>query len=544
MYTSERNEVEVYSPAGKFLSVTDRTGYTQVLTYDSGGRPTQVQDSFGRSLLFTYAAISTMTGPAFTVAGMVDPQGGQYSHITNTVNSLVESSRIVYPDGKSRTYVYNEIGAYPLDSLIQAGEYALNGSVSAMTGLLDENGQRYGSWFYDSKGRAISSEHAGGVDKVSLTYNADGSTQVTNARGVSHLNTFTTTAGNVLLTGKTQPAGSGCMASARNLMYDGAGNVAVRDNFNGERTCSVYDNKNQEVLKVEGLAASVDCSMVTPIGAPLPSGARRVTTAWHPDWHLPVQVSEPLLVTTSVYHGQPDPFNGNATASCTPATSLPNGKPVAVLCKRVKQALLGSGNVDSSVPLNVETFTYDSLGNQLSGTDPLGRTTTHTYYASTSFTGVDPNAVGYTLGDLQSTTNAAGQVTQYPLYDKSGRVKQMIDPKGVVTDIGYTPRGWVSTVTMTAPGGAQRATTYTYDGVGQLTGLSQPDGSTLSYSYDAAHRLVGVTDAKGNSVTYTLDNTGNRVGEEIKDSTGTLQRTIGRSFDALNRVQQVTGAQR
>jgi len=75
-----------------------------------------------------------------------------------------------------------------------------------------------------------------------------------------------------------------------------------------------------------------------------------------------------------------------------------------------------------------------------------------------------------------------------------------------------------------------------------MTGATLPDGTTLGYSYDAAHRLTGVTDARGNSVTYTLDNAGNKTGEQVKDPSGTLQRNVTRVYDALNRVQQVTGA--
>lgn len=51
-----------------------------------------------------------------------------------------------------------------------------------------------------------------------------------------------------------------------------------------------------------------------------------------------------------------------------------------------------------------------------------------------------------------------------------------------------------------------------------------------------------MSDERGNTISYTLDNVGNRVSEEIKDPGGTLQRSISRSFDALNRLQQVTGA--
>ncbi|MGC4396494.1 LamG-like jellyroll fold domain-containing protein [Hydrogenophaga sp. T2] len=153
-----------------------------------------------------------------------------------------------------------------------------------------------------------------------------------------------------------------------------------------------------------------------------------------------------------------------------------------------------------------------------------------------------PNDVGHSKGDLASVTNAAGHVTRYTKYDRAGRVRQMIDPKGVVSDITYTPRGWLSSVSSTPPGGAARTTTYSYDNAGQLTSVSQPDGTTLSYVYDAAQRLVGVSDERGNTVSYTLDNMGNRVGEEVKDPGGVLRRSISRSFDPLNRLQQITGA--
>jgi len=63
--------------------------------------------------------------------------------------------------------------------------------------------------------------------------------------------------------------------------------------------------------------------------------------------------------------------------------------------------------------------------------------------------GTTPNETGHAAGDLQTVTNAAGHVTQFTLYDRAGRVKQMVDPKGVVTDMAYTPRGWISSVTVT-----------------------------------------------------------------------------------------------
>jgi YD repeat-containing protein len=155
---------------------------------------------------------------------------------------------------------------------------------------------------------------------------------------------------------------------------------------------------------------------------------------------------------------------------------------------------------------------------------------------------ITANSKGHTMGDLQSITDPAGNVTTFDLYDPNGRVLQTTDPKGVVTQMSYTPRGWVSTVVVTPPGLPARTTSYGYDAVGQLIQVNAPDGTVTNFSYDAAHRLIGATDAKGNSVSYTLDNMGNHIAEQVLDPSGNLQRSITRSFDALNRLQQVSGA--
>jgi YD repeat-containing protein len=112
----------------------------------------------------------------------------------------------------------------------------------------------------------------------------------------------------------------------------------------------------------------------------------------------------------------------------------------------------------------------------------------------------------------------------------------------MVTELSYAPRGWLLSAKTTTSEGLVRTTRYEYDAVGQLLKTIQPDGTTLGQAYDAAHRLVKVTDARGNSVNYALDKMGNRVVEQLKNSAGTLQRSIGRRFDALNRLEQVQGA--
>ncbi len=1001
--------IETYNSTGQITGLADTSGNTLTFIYSAGASGLapaadyliKVIDNAGRTLSFEYGL---PVGGVAAKDGLVSKvTGSNGAYITFGYDANRNLTAMTWPDGRTRQFLYENTT-----------------SNWALTGEVDENNSRWSTYGYDANGLAVSTELANGVNKYTATYGTpptqlittsyDSATKtdytyyevlppadiaVTDPSGsVISLNA-TSLNGRPVLTGQSQPAGSGCAASNSAASYEASGNLLSQDNFQGQRTCYAYDSSNRETVRVEGLATSTVCSTVTPAGATLPSGARKVTTAWHPDWRLPVLVNEPTRKITTIYQGQPDPFNSNVLANCTTAANLPNGKPLPVVCKTVEQALLyanggspitwdlaydnvslllhadgangsqllvdsssspktavvsgntalstaqskfggasiyfdgastsyvsyppentivGSGNltiegwiyptatatggvysnysaistshnamyisgtamtwyynggaaitapansvptnqwthfalvrngsncaiyingsaissatctnpigttqtnlrlgnvhwtnyaykgylddfritrgvarytgnftpsttafgassIDASVAAKVRTFTYDAGGRMLTSTDENNRTTSYNYYSDTVFSGnppgsydpdyekvvlllhgngvnnsvviaddgqahksvtpvgnakistlsnvlggasialdgvgdyvsipygtdfafgagdftietylyknansingsrvwhmnadgyegialyIDPNGnfgayvstagtawnyslpaiaslangqwyhlavvrsggsvfafvngvkyvvttalgstalhsnptyarviggqagvdrslngyidefritkgkarytanftpptaefsnhglvlspadIGHSIGDLQSITNAAGHVTQYTQYDRAGRVRQMIDPKGVVTDITYTPRGWVSTVTATAPGGAGRVTSYTYDNVGQLTGVAQPDGTTLSYSYDAAHRLVGVTDAKGNSVTYTLDNAGNRIAEEIKDPTGVLQRSISRSFDALNRVQQVTGA--
>ncbi|MEO8388965.1 hypothetical protein [Polaromonas sp.] len=555
--------IETYTSAGQLTSLVDATGNTLSFTYSTEATPVapatgylmQVTDHTGRSLRFEYALPS----------GGVAATDGRVSRILNTTDQAIvpaydthgNLASLTWEDSKTRQFLY-ENASFPW----------------ALTGVIDENNSRLSTFGYDSAGRAISTERAGSVNRYSVSYGTPPAVAINQVYDPASLITYRyhdwqTPAGVVLstpngqtsdlgaamvlgapvMTSISQPAGSGCAAATSASTYDARSNVVSKDDFTGQRSCYAYDASNREMVRVEGLANTVDCSTVISANASLPQGSRKTETIWHPDWRLPIKASQPLLMTSTVYHGQPDPFNSNTVANCTAAPALPDGKPMPLVCKQVEQASIDADGhlgmvaaLDASVAQRTSSFTYDAMGRMLTGTDPLNRTTTYTYYSDTVFTGTAPSETGHTTGDLQGVTNAAGHVTQFTQYDQAGRVRQMIDPKGVVTDTVYTPRGWISSTTVTPPGGAARTTSYSYDNAGQLTGVVLPDTTTLAYSYDAAHRLTGVTDAKGNTVTYTLDGMGNKIGEQVKDPQGNLQRNIIRVYDALNRVQQITGA--
>jgi YD repeat-containing protein len=177
-------------------------------------------------------------------------------------------------------------------------------------------------------------------------------------------------------------------------------------------------------------------------------------------------------------------------------------------------------------------------------TDVSDITTYHYYDADTTCTPstatplIDPitNTSPANLGcrgQLQNMTDALGHVTTFDRYNHHGQVEQMTDANGLVTTNTYDLN----------QAAINQTTSLTYDGVGQVTQLTMPDASQLNYSYDAAHRLTQVQDSLGNKVTYTLDSEGNRINETTTDPLNVLTKTLTRSYDALNRLQQVIGVQ-
>jgi len=553
LYIDAKNHVqEVYTPQGMLTNMVNAAGRSLSFTYSDGNTPSaiapgpgyliQVTDSFGRAVKFQYSlsGFIVRVGQITDVANQLIVPG--YNSGGGTLTSLT------WPDGRVRQFMY-ERSDLPW----------------AMTGIVDESNARMLSFEYDSAGRAIATQFAGGVGRYSVSYATPPSVLVTDTpdlvtrsirrkRSMSTpssvvvtlpetltggaLATATLDAGDLLdmarLTNRSQPGGAGCNGSTTRQTYDSTnGNITQRDDFNGHRVCYAYDGSNRETARVEGLSNTAACSTYVADNAALPAGTRKTSTQWHPAWRMPTKVAEAGRITTYVYNGRPDPFNAGATASCAPSTAtLPDGQPITVLCKQVEQSTTDTDGhlgftaaLQTGVAARVQTWTYNQYGQVLTAIDPRSNKTTYAYYSDTT--------ADYTMGDLKSVTNALMQVTQYTKYNPHGQVLQMVDLNNITTDYQYDQRQRLTRVTT-----AGHITRYDYWPTGLLKQVTQPDASYITYTYDDAHRLTDIADNLGNSVHYTLDNSGNRTKEEIKDNAGTLRAQMNRTYDALNRVQQ------
>ncbi|QTN25657.1 RHS repeat protein [Rhizobacter sp. AJA081-3] len=517
------DETDEYGPDGKPRRMYWPDGKSLVYAYN-GTNLASITDNFGRQ-------ITTTVDPENRLTRFWLPDGTSIAY--DYTGDLL--TRATFADGASKAFIYAE-PANTANAWLRA----------PLTGTVDENGLRIGTYKYDSSGRAFSSEGANGVGKFVLK---DWGTniEVTPPVGDPYRVFYGDANGAKVVLSRSQPAGAGCTASSSSLAYDASGNVTNVLDFSSRRTCYAYDlTRNIETVRVEG-TGGVGCTGLTAAGSTLPAGSRKVNTQWHPDWRMESKVAEPGRMTTYVYNGQPDPFNANAIAGCAPVTALlPDGKPIAVLCRQVEQATTdANGSLGFSAALQAgvanreQKWTYNQYGQVLTHDGPrtdVVDITTYAYYTDTAFTGSGSAAVGHTIGDLQSVTNAAGKVTQYTKYDKHGQLLESVDPNGVVSSFSYDLRQRLLSSTT---GG--QTTTYTYDPAGQLKRITRPDASYVGYEYDSAHRQTAVFDNLGNRIEYTLDNAGNRTAENVKDTSGALRRQLARSIDALGRVQQTRG---
>jgi YD repeat-containing protein len=520
----EDNSFEVYSATGGLRTRMRHDGRSYI-TANLGNGVTTLSDDFGRVLRWERT-------PYGNVTRMVDPAGGIYSYDYDTHFNL---TRVTYPQDGAAPPTSRQ---YHFESIYWTGSQGL-APLYQLTGITDEFGHRYATYVYAAGNRVASERHhvGGGVDVNSYTFN---NRVVTDPLGTQRTYNFTNVQSyRQVFTGIAQPAGAGSPAVSSTLAYDTQANLTSRDDFNGKRTCYANDlSRNLETVRVEGLNAGASCA-VTAVNATLPAGSRKVSRQWHPDWRLEAKVAEPGRIISSIYNGQPDPFNANALASCAPASALlPDGKPIAVVCKQVEQATTDTNGalgftaaLQAGVANRVSTWTYNQYGQVLTENGPrtdINDTTTYVYYSDTT--------ADHTMGDLQTITNAAGRVTQYTKYNRHGQVLESIDPNGVVSTNTYDARMRLLSSTV-----AGQTTSYQYDLAGQLKRVTLPDQSWIGYDYDAAHRQTAVYDHKGNRIEYVLDNAGNRTGENTKDPSGALKRQLARSIDALGRVQQTTG---
>ncbi len=557
-------------------TVTNRLGGKRTYTFNNQGRLLSFRNELGHQVTYTYDALGNRTSATDELGRRTTLAYDHHGNLSAITNALGQTTRLKYDDHHRRLAVTNALGktirfTYEAkgnllsmtDPLNQVTRYTYNDAGQVLTQTSPRGGVT--TYEYDHGFPVRVTDPAGVVS--TLGYDAAGRlTQVTDAE--HHITTLTYDGANRVTT-LTNPLGhtrSFTYNSRGQLLtitddngnvtrrqYDGNGNLISQVNALNQETRYEYDGENHltKITDAKGHATSLSYD-----------AKGRLVSLTNPLGHtqrLEYDAADNLRKLFDAFGQVVKVFNYDAVDNVTQLTETLN---------------------------STKTFDYDALSRLVKITDPLTRVTQWSYddlnrlvdsldaLAGHSHQGfdeegnrtalIDPNGnethfefdqsgrlvaetvatgekVSYTYNArdlLAQVTNARGQSRQLE-YDAAGRLLSFTDLDGTV-NFSYDKNGNVLTVTDSQGtisrtyDALNRVTSYTdvkgntlhyeYDEVGNLVGLTYPDGKVVHYEYDAADQLTKVTDWAGRVTGYEYDKNGRLISETRPNGTQMSRR--------------------
>jgi RHS repeat-associated protein len=500
-----------YDPDGDVLTTTvsDATGgdasRTTVNTYDAHGNLASVTDPLGNKTAYTYDALGDRVSQT-SAAGVTTSYGYDAAGnlLTTTLvgytgnpsdpiaaENLVQDSRSYDPAGHlaSDTNVAGTTTDYT---------YYGNGQVASSYVAASSGEEDVHTYAYDAAGNEVSDTAPGGL-VTDTAYNADN--QVTSQT--------------------VDPAGTDRVTTAA---YDPDGNVVGQALSGGgvtQTTTSTYNAMDEELSQTVGN-----------------TGGNLTTTYVRDERGLVISETDPDHDTTTYENDEA----GRTVVTTSPAVAAQAGNGAAAVTANpvttVGYDTFGDqtesedadGNITayaydgdgqqvsvtspsytppgSGTPVNpTSTTAYDSMGQVISETDPLGNTTTYGYDQ---------------LGDQASETGPGTGETTYT-YDPAGEQTSVTGPTGAQTQATYNSLGEMVTTTdlVRQDTSAADTTTYGYDGAGNQVSQTSPAGVVTKAAYNAVGEETSSTDGAGNTTGYAYNLDGDLVKTTLPDGTAT-----------------------
>ena len=577
-----------YNGLGQLTVVADPAGREMKLAYNGGGQVESVKDPMGDLIKYAYEsghlAKVTMPGEesprwqfkydgSHRMTTMTDGRGGK------TTNEYDASNRVKsQTDPAERTFKFEYMPFHTKVTNQMTGTvtdqwFTSNNQPYSVTYAFGTASARTETFEYDEGGRLVAQTDPAG-HTTTYTYNAAGDrTSVKDPAGNETKWTYngthdvltatapgglTTTivrdaAGNPETVSRPAPGGGtqatsfgydedGQLESLADPLertwefaYNGNGDLVAETNPEGEAQTWTYDENSQlaTIVSPRGNEESAEPAEFTTTIGRNPQGR-------------PVKVTDPLGHFVEYgYDGngnvdeRTDP-NGHTTTYFYNAvneptkTEKPNGD-------TTEAAYDGEGQVVSQTNGNEDTTTYvrNVLGQVTEVVDPLER----------------KRSFGYDLaGNLETVVDQAGRETTYAYdnddrvtaidyssagtadvsfeYDADGNVIEMVDGSGE-SSFEYDVLGRL----VKAEDGHGDSVEYDYNLVDEQTGITYPNGKSISRTFDGAGRLTSVSDWLGGTTTFAYDADSNLEQIVFPAGTGRVDRF---GYDAGGMVSDVT----
>jgi RHS repeat-associated protein len=499
--TVRGNKTNTYDNFGNVLSATDELGRVTTYTYDSnndmlsmappavgGSNPTTTYtyNSFGEVLTKTdplgnvttntydsHGNLTSVTTPA--------PNSSTPASVTQfAYNSLGEITQITDPLGRLTKLTYTSAGliATITDSQqnVTTYQYDSHGNRTSVTDALNNfttfaydagdrlttitypGGTTFSTFAYDYRGRRITSTDQNGKITTYAYDDEDRVTGVTDA--ATHVTQYAYDTENNLLT----------ITDANNhattFSYDAFGRVTQTTFPSNLFESYAYDAANNRISKTDRKNQTIQYVY---------DALDRLTQKSYPD-------------TTSVNY-------------------------VYDLAGKIQQV---------NDPTGTYSFSYDNMG-RLTGTSTQYAFLTGTFTDSYSYD-ANSNRTGFTTPDGSTNTYSYDTLNRLSTlanswagsftfsYDALSRRTQLTRPNNIATNYSYDNQSRLLSVLHQLSGSTIDGAVYTVDAGGNRTSKAdQLAGLTSTYGYDAIYELTGVTQGANTTESYTYDPVGNRL---------------------------------
>lgn len=459
VFTDDSGTQYQFNAQGQLIQRTLRNGWTtKIARHTSGvlaGKIETITNHVGQQLQFAYNTQHELE--KITLPNDVK--------ISISWHPNQQLASFTFPDGSGKQFVY--------ENTENAG---------LLTGIIDGNGNRYATWSYDSTGRAITSEHGQGKDKVEVTHSSTTTKQIRYALNESESRIITYTLGHAgghyKVVKMLESPCEDCEPNTIDYHYDReTGNLIYFKTANDVVTYFEYDEKNR--LKKRVAAQGTTEEQVTDY-------------QWHPTWPLIVKITTPYLLTENIYRD-----DGHL-------------KQRIETDRQTNQARITTYHYENQTLKSID-------GPRLDVDD------------STEFT--------YTTeGFLKTITNPLGHITEVLTHTTDGKIETLKDPNGILTQLTYTSKNEIASINYNG-----RKTLYGYDKASLLRTITLPDGEVLTFDYDEGHRLTALENTHDERLEYTLDNAGNIQATEIRDPMNALVYSQQQVFNGLGQLKQQLG---
>lgn len=325
--------------------------------------------------------------------------------------------------------------------------------------------------------------------------------------------------------------------SQRIYTFDAEGNLTTIADGKGNELTLSYDGSGQLMEVSDGLGRTLTFSYDGDRLTSVSDGSRTVQFGY--SGGLLTGVTDPLGNTTTYSYDAGSSFTGLLAEK-----TRPGGNTV------LNQTYDAEGRVASQTDAvgNTTTFAYsidEQTGQRTTTvTDPLGNTSQHVHNADGQLLSAT-DASGQTItigysdgGQRDQITDRLGDDTQY-VYDSASRLPITItDARGGVTSLSYSTRSddgfeFQELTGVSRPDGTSLS--YSYDADGNLISVTGPAGNTWSLTYNGRGQPLTVTNPEGGTTTYSYNGDGTLA--SVEDPSG---NTTSYSYDALLRPTSVT----